>query len=73
MVWEVRDHGPGVPDADKPAVFRRFWRAESSRADRQHFGLGLSVAAELAERCRLQLGVADTPGGGACFWVAAVL
>lgn len=73
MVWEVRDHGPGVPDADKPAVFRRFWRAESSRADRQHFGLGLSVAAELAERCRLQLGVADMPGGGACFWVAAGL
>lgn len=71
IFWEVRDHGPGVPDAEKDAVFRRFWRADSGRADREHFGLGLSVAAELAERCALRLSVRDAPGGGAAFLVEA--
>lgn len=69
MIWEVCDHGPGVPDQAKEAVFRRFWRADASRSSREHFGLGLSVAQELAGRCGLQLGVSDTPGGGATFRV----
>lgn len=71
VVWTVADHGPGIPLGDREKVFRRFWRAEESRTDRRHFGLGLSVAAELAERCGLALGVEETPGGGASFWVAS--
>lgn len=72
IVWEVRDHGPGVPDQAKEAVFQRFWRADASRSSREHFGLGLSVAQELAGRCGVQLGVCDTPGGGATFRVEVV-
>ena len=71
VVWTVADQGPGVPDGCKEKVFRRFWRSEESRSDRAHFGLGLSVAAELAGRNGWEIGVADTPGGGASFWVAA--
>lgn len=71
VTWAVCDHGPGVPDAEKAAVFQRFWRADSGRSDRDHFGLGLSVAAELAARCGMQLGVRDACGGGAAFWVSA--
>lgn len=59
----VRDHGPGIPDSEKQRVFDRFYRAERSRTSREHFGLGLAVAAEL---CRLhggRLAVQDTPGG----------
>ena len=58
----VQDHGPGIPDSEKPRVFDRFYRSERSRANRAHFGLGLAVAAEL---CRLhsgRLSVRDTPG-----------
>lgn len=73
IVWTVADHGPGIPPPVREKVFRRFWRAEESRADRRHFGLGLSVAAELAARCGLALGVDETPGGGASFWVSAKL
>lgn len=69
VVWSVADHGQGVPDEQKEAVFKRFWRAEQSRSDRSHFGLGLSVAAELAEHSNMYLFVKDTPGGGACFCV----
>lgn len=69
ICWEVRDHGPGIPDQVKEVVFQRFWRADASRSSREHFGLGLSVAQELAGRCGVQLGVSDTPGGGATFRV----
>ncbi len=63
----VLDHGPGIADEIKPRVFERFYRAEESRADKNHFGLGLSVAQELAEMHGGQLLVQDTPGGGASF------
>lgn len=73
IIWTVADHGPGIPPPVREKVFWRFWRAEESHADRRHFGLGLSVAAELAARCGLALGVDETPGGGASFWVSAKL
>lgn len=67
--WTIRDYGPGLSNFNKSKVFQRFWRADSSRTDHSHFGLGLSVAAELATRCGARIGVSDTPGGGASFWV----
>lgn len=56
----VRDHGPGVPDADKERIFARFYRAEQSRTDHAHFGLGLAVAFELARLHGARLSVRDT-------------
>ncbi len=69
VYWAVSDHGPGIPDAQKEKIFKRFWRAEESRKDREHFGLGLSVAEELADRCGAKLFVKDTLGGGATFGI----
>ncbi len=61
------DEGPGVPPSQQKHIFERFYRTDQSRTDKQHFGLGLSVAAELASAhggCAL---VRSAPGGGACF------
>ncbi|MCC8129439.1 MAG: HAMP domain-containing histidine kinase [Clostridiales bacterium] len=66
-VLAVVDHGPGIPDGEKEAVFRRFYRAEQSRTDKGHFGLGLPIAQELARQLGGQLTLEDTPGGGAIF------
>lgn len=63
----VVDHGPGIPDAIKPQIFERFYRADQSRTRKQNFGLGLSVARELARLHSAALTVTDTPGGGATF------
>lgn len=63
----VIDRGDGVSDADKPRIFERFFRADASRSDKSHFGLGLSVAKELAELHGGSLHVQDTPEGGATF------
>lgn len=65
--FSVRDQGPGVPDADKQRIFRRFARGESSRTGKEHFGLGLSIAHQIAFLHGGRLWVEDAPGKGAEF------
>lgn len=44
----VGDNGPGVPDAERERIFRRFYRLEQSRTTTGS-GLGLSLVAAIAE------------------------
>jgi two-component system sensor histidine kinase MprB len=44
----VRDHGPGIPEADLPKVFDRFYRASTARA-MPGSGLGLAIVREVVE------------------------
>lgn len=68
LFLQVIDHGPGIPSAEKKEqIFERFYRADNSRKDKQHFGLGLNIALELAQLHKGSLSVSDTPGGGATF------
>lgn len=61
---EVRDRGPGIPDADKPHVFERFYRAIHTRS-MPGSGLGLAIVAQFAEDNDADTYVRDNPGGGA--------
>ncbi len=63
----VIDHGEGVNDEEKRRIFERFYRSDKSRNQRDHFGLGLAVAKELALTHQGDLSILDTPGGGATF------
>lgn len=65
-VVEVRDHGPGVPEAEAEKVFRRFYRADSSR-NRQTggSGLGLAIVSAIIARHGGSVRMLTTPGGGA--------
>ncbi|WP_322173590.1 sensor histidine kinase [Acutalibacter caecimuris] len=65
--FSVADTGPGIPDREKENIFLRFYRCDASRQDREHFGLGLCVAREIAGLHRGRLWVEDAPGGGAVF------
>ena len=49
-VVDVRDHGPGVPEAALPRLFDPFYRVENDR-DRSSggIGLGLSIARRAIE------------------------
>lgn len=66
-IFRVIDTGCGIPDDEKPHIFERFYRAERSRTKKEHFGLGLCIAKELAEAHRGKILVNDNPGGGTCF------
>ena len=63
----VTDNGPGIPDSEKESVFQRFYRSDNSRNDKQHFGLGLCIAREIALLHKGSLTVSDAPEGGAVF------
>jgi two-component system sensor histidine kinase MprB len=65
-VVEVRDHGPGVAEADQPHVFQRFYRAASARPT-PGSGLGLSIVEQTARTHGGTVSVTNHPGGGAVF------
>src|SRR5262249_299488 len=46
---EVRDEGPGIPDADQPRVFDRFYRSDTARTE-PGSGLGLAIVKQAVER-----------------------
>ena len=65
----VLDDGPGVPEADRESIFRRFWRRD--RADGESRGLGLAIVARVAEAHDGSVTVEDRPGGGVGLHAAA--
>jgi two-component system sensor histidine kinase BaeS len=64
----VSDSGPGIPDAELPHVFERFWRGEQARGVAGS-GIGLAVVAELVEAHGGGVDVSSRPGEGATFTV----
>jgi len=69
IILSVKDHGPGVDDQQKELIFTRFYRNDKSRKDKEHFGLGLSIAREIISAMGGMIQVKDTPGGGADFQI----
>ena len=68
-VLVVRDHGPGVADADIDRIFDRFYRAPEARS-RPGSGLGLAIVAQVTLDEGGQVSVHHAPGGGALFRLA---
>lgn len=63
VVVSVSDRGPGIPEQERPHLFRPFWQGRGS--DQRGAGLGLSIARGIVEAHRGRIWVTDTPGGGA--------
>jgi two-component system sensor histidine kinase BaeS len=61
----INDNGPGVPEADLPFIFNRFWRGEKSRARQSGgAGLGLAITKLLVEGQGGRIVAQGLPGGG---------
>jgi len=62
----VRDHGPGIPEDDRPHVFDRFYRGATARG-RPGSGLGLAIVRQVAETHGGAIAVYEGAGGGSRF------
>jgi two-component system sensor histidine kinase MprB len=62
----VRDHGPGIADADAERVFDRFYRAPAARG-KPGSGLGLSIVRQVAEAHGGRALAERAAGGGSRF------
>lgn len=69
---DVRDHGPGIPAAERERIFAAFARLEPTAAP-DGVGLGLALTRAIAEAHGGTVAAADAPGGGARFtlWLPA--
>ena len=73
LVITIIDHGIGISNKDKPFIFNRFYQCDKSRTQREHFGLGLSIANELVNKLEGKIQLFDTAGGGCTFKISLPL
>lgn len=67
LIFTIIDHGIGISGKEKPFIFDRFYQSDKSRTQREHFGLGLSIANDLVHKLEGKIKLFDTPGGGCTF------
>jgi signal transduction histidine kinase len=63
----VADSGPGIPEADLPRIFDRFWRGASGQPGT---GLGLAIVSHLVARSGGTVSAYPAPSGGLVVRVA---
>jgi signal transduction histidine kinase len=69
-VLTIADTGIGIPAADLPCIFDRFYRVDKCRSRREgHTGLGLAICKAIVDAARGTIEVASTPNEGTTFTV----
>ena len=70
MVLSVADNGNGIPEADLPRIFERFYRVDKARSRAAGgTGLGLAIVSDTVKRRGGTVEAANRPEGGAVFTV----
>ncbi len=70
--FTIQDTGSGIPAADLPYIFDRFYRVDKSRTRTDSYtsssGLGLAIVKSLVEAQAGRVGVESREGMGSRFW-----
>lgn len=67
VVLAISDTGVGIPAADLPRIFERFYKADRARAE-DGAGLGLAIAKHLVQSHRGRIWVQSVEGVGSTFY-----
>lgn len=70
---EVCNSGPGIPNAELPYIFNRYYRAENLASQTQGNGIGLSIAKEIVTLHNGSITALSTPNDKTCFIVTLPL
>lgn len=66
----VKDDGPGIPEADLPHIYDRFYRADKARNSQDgHSGLGLALVKAILQTLEGKITVQSHSGEGTIFTV----
>ena len=70
LYLKVADNGPGISSEDKKKIFDSFYRVDKARTRQKGgFGLGLSLAKQIADALKGTISVKDNKPKGAIFEV----
>lgn len=64
---EVQDSGSGIPEAELPNIFNRFYRVNNTERSSHHAGLGLSIAQRIVTMHGSKIRVTSRPDEGSTF------
>ena len=68
IILRVTDAGPGIPVADQPRIFDKFYRG-SNIAEVEGSGLGLAIVKTIVESHQGRIWVESTEGKGSSFFI----
>ena len=69
IILQVVDNGPGIPPADQPYIFDKFYRASNVPVDTAGTGLGLAIVKSIVENHLGRVWVDSTLGQGTTFTI----
>jgi len=69
VILQVTDQGPGIPPADQPHIFDKFYRGTNIGSDIEGSGLGLSIVKNIVESHQGRVWVESALGKGSSFFI----
>jgi len=69
VILRVTDQGPGIPPADQPHIFDKFYRGSNIGSEIEGSGLGLAIVKNIVENHQGRVWVESTLGKGSSFFI----
>ncbi len=69
IILQITDTGPGIPSADQPFIFDKFYRASNVSPDTPGTGLGLAIVKSIVENHQGRIWVDSALGQGTTFTI----
>ena len=69
IILNVRDNGPGIPSADQPHIFDKFYRGSNIEEEVTGSGLGLAIVKTIVDNHQGRIWVESSEGKGSSFFI----